>query len=42
MVEEDVHHSIIVDESGVIAEPKTKIENARLLLDILEKKIYAI
>jgi phosphopantothenoylcysteine decarboxylase/phosphopantothenate--cysteine ligase len=37
---EKEHHSIIVDETGVIARPTTKTENAKMILDALEKKSY--
>ena len=33
------HKSIIVDETGIVARPQTKVDNARTLLDILEEKL---
>ena len=33
------HHSIIVDKNGVISRPRTKDENAFMLLDALERRL---
>lgn len=33
------HRSYIVDKTGIVAEPKTKEENAKMLMEILETKI---
>jgi phosphopantothenoylcysteine decarboxylase / phosphopantothenate---cysteine ligase len=33
------HHSIIVDKNGIVSKPKTKDENARMILDALESRL---
>jgi len=38
-ISSEKHHSIIVDETGIIARPTTKTENAQMILGALEKKV---